>query len=70
MVGLGLFLGGVLGNLGELAAFGRVTDFIPFPPGWHAAPADLFTLSGYALFSAGILGDLRRARERRVTATS
>ncbi len=45
----GLILGAALGNLGELLAFGRVTNFIPFPPGWLASPADLCGYAGLAI---------------------
>jgi hypothetical protein len=68
MVGLGVVLGAAIGNLGELAAFGHVTDVIPFPPGFLSAPADFFALGGAALFWTEWARD--RARRRRVAASS
>jgi lipoprotein signal peptidase len=48
-VGVGLCVGGALGNVAELAAFGSVTDFIPVPPGMLASPADLAIIAGFLL---------------------
>jgi lipoprotein signal peptidase len=68
ILGFGMVLGALLGNLLELAAFGRVTDFIPFPPGSVSAPADFFAFGGYVLFCIGMWGDLlRRKRAARST---
>ena len=61
-LGAGLIVGGGLGNLAELAVFGRVTDFIPlgFPSGSMWSPADLFLLCGMVLLWIGAM----RARGR------
>jgi Signal peptidase (SPase) II len=48
-IGVGLCVGGALGNVGELAAFGSVTDFIPVPPGMLASPADVAIIAGFLL---------------------
>ena len=55
-IGAGVVVGGALGNLGELAVFGRVTDFIPMPVPQRGAvwsPADFFLIIGLALLWAG-----------------
>jgi hypothetical protein len=61
---VGLTLGGALGNIAELAAFGRVTDFIPLPPASLASPGDLclFASGAIVCFEAarGFSGALRR----------
>jgi hypothetical protein len=47
--GAGVVIGGGLGNMGELAIFGRVTDFIPLGIPFRGAvwsPADLFLAAG------------------------
>jgi lipoprotein signal peptidase len=54
--GAGVLLGGAIGNLGELAVIGHVTDFIPFPRGWLASPADLAIYLGMVL----VIGDALR----------
>jgi hypothetical protein len=61
-VGAGVVMGGSLGNLGEQAVFGRVTDFIPlgFPSGSMWSPADLLLLCGMVLLWIGAV----RARGR------
>jgi hypothetical protein len=46
---VGLTLGGALGNMSELAAFGHVTDFIPFPPSWLASAADVCMFAAAAI---------------------
>jgi signal peptidase (SPase) II len=48
---LGLWFGGALGNFGELAAHGHVTNFIPMPAGYVASPGDLCIVAGFALFT-------------------
>lgn len=69
-LGIGLWFGGALGNLGELAALGHVTNFIPFPARYVASPADLCIAAGYAIFAIGLWkgvdGARRRKREKRV----
>jgi hypothetical protein len=55
-VGAGVVMGGSLGNLGEQAVFGRVTDFIPlgFPAkGATWSPADFFLIAGLVLLWVG-----------------
>jgi hypothetical protein len=42
-LGAGVIIGGALGNMGEYAVFGRVTDFIPLGMPYHGStwsPAD------------------------------
>src|SRR3954466_11836462 len=54
--GAGVVIGGGLGNMGELAIFGRVTDFIPLGVPFRGAvwsPADLFLAAGLLLLWAG-----------------
>ena len=58
MVGLGLLLGAWLGNSGELIALGRVTDFIPFPPGHLSSPADFCLDAGLVLLAVGVPWDI------------
>jgi hypothetical protein len=66
---VGLCVGGALGNVGELAAFGSVTDFIPLPPRILASPADLAIVAGFVLVNVDsfriIRAVVRRKRERR-----
>jgi len=55
-VGAGVVIGGSLGNLGEQAVLGHVTDFIPlgFPAkGSTWSPADFFLIAGLFLLWAG-----------------
>ena len=55
-LGAGTIVGGGLGNMAELAVFGRVTDFIPlgFPfRGAVWSPADFFLMLGLVLLWAG-----------------
>jgi hypothetical protein len=55
-LGAGVVIGGGLGNLGELALFGRVTDFIPLGIPFRGAvwsPADLFLAAGLVLLWIG-----------------
>ena len=61
--GAGVVMGGSLGNLGEQAVFGHVTDFIPlgFPAeGSTWSPADFFLIAGLLLLWVGAV----RARRR------
>ena len=54
--GAGVVMGGSLGNLGEQAVFGHVTDFIPlgFPAkGATWSPADFFLIAGLVLLWVG-----------------
>ena len=54
--GAGVVMGGSLGNLGEQAVFGHVTDFIPlgFPAkGSTWSPADFFLIFGLLLLWIG-----------------
>jgi signal peptidase (SPase) II len=62
-VGAGVVMGGSLGNLGEQAVLGHVTDFIPlgFPAtGSTWSPADLFLIAGLVLLWVGAV----RARDQ------
>ena len=55
-VGAGVVMGGSLGNLGEQAVLGHVTDFIPlgFPArGSTWSPADFFLIAGLVLLWIG-----------------
>jgi lipoprotein signal peptidase len=55
-LGAGVVIGGGLGNMGELAVFGRVTDFVPLGFPFHGAvwsPADFFLAAGLVLMWAG-----------------
>jgi lipoprotein signal peptidase len=55
-VGAGVVIGGGLGNMGELAVFGRVTDFIPLGvpfPGAMWSPADFFLAAGLVVLWIG-----------------
>jgi hypothetical protein len=55
-LGAGVVIGGGLGNMGELAIFGRVTDFIPLGIPFRGAvwsPADLFLAAGLVLLWIG-----------------
>ena len=39
LVAIALLLGAALGSMGELAVYGHVTNFIPFPPDhWRRLP--------------------------------
>jgi hypothetical protein len=49
LLGVTLIYGGAIGNLGELAAVGHVTNFIPAPAGSVASPADAFVVTGIVL---------------------
>jgi lipoprotein signal peptidase len=71
MYGLGLLLGGILGNERELIAVGHVTDFIPFPPAGYSSPADFFLVAAAVLIGVGVPGEIasrRRARQQRPAA--
>lgn len=55
-LGAGVIIGGGLGNLGELAVFGRVTDFVPLGVPFRGAvwsPADFFLAGGLVLLWVG-----------------
>jgi hypothetical protein len=54
IVGVGVVVGALLGDYGELAAFGRVTDFIACPADSACAPADLFSFIGWLLFALSL----------------
>jgi Signal peptidase (SPase) II len=70
-IGIGLWFGGVLGNIGELAAHGHVTNFIPFPARYVASPADICLIVGYAIFALGLWrGITERRRRKRVALAS
>jgi hypothetical protein len=61
--GAGVVVGGSLGNLGELAVFGHVTDFIPLgipTKGATWSPADFFLVLGLVLLWAGAVQARRR----------
>jgi lipoprotein signal peptidase len=64
-LGIGLWFGGVLGNIGELAARGHVTNFIPFPARYVASPADVCLIVGYAIFALGLWKGVAEARRRK-----
>jgi lipoprotein signal peptidase len=56
--GAGVVIGGGLGNMGELAIFGRVTDFIPLGIPFRGAvwsPGDLFLAAGLVLLWIGVV---------------
>lgn len=73
-VGLGLLLGGALGNLIDRLAFGHVIDFVDMGIGtwrwyaWNVADAAVF-IGIVTLFAAALLGD-RAVRGRRRAARS
>jgi lipoprotein signal peptidase len=55
-LGAGVVIGGGLGNMAELAVFGRVTDFIPLHVPFRGAvwsPADFFLAIGLVVLWAG-----------------
>ena len=55
-LGAGVIIGGALGNMGEFAVFGRVTDFIPLGVPYRGStwsPADFFLLTGLVLLWVG-----------------
>ena len=55
-LGAGVVIGGGLGNMAELAVFGRVTDFIPLGVPYRGAvwsPADFFLALGLVLLWVG-----------------
>jgi lipoprotein signal peptidase len=55
-LGAGVVLGGGLGNMAELAVFGRVTDFIPLGVPFRGAvwsPADFFLGAGLVVLWIG-----------------
>ena len=63
-VGAGIVIGGGLGNMAELAVFGRVTDFIPLGVPYRGAvwsPADFFLAGGLAVLWAGAVRQGRTA---------
>ena len=63
-LGAGIVIGGGLGNLAELAVFGRVTDFVPLGIPYRGAvwsPADFFLAIGLAVLWAGAVGHGRAA---------
>jgi hypothetical protein len=62
-LGAGVVIGGGLGNMGELAVFGQVTDFIPIGVPFQGAvwsPGDLFLALGLVLLWIGAV----RARDQ------
>ena len=69
-LGAGVVLGGGLGNMAELAVFGRVTDFIPLGVPFRGAvwsPADFFLAVGLVLLWCGAFrhpGPERRRHRR------
>jgi hypothetical protein len=55
-LGAGVVIGAGLGNMGELAVFGRVTDFVPFGVPYRGAvwsPADFFLAAGLVVLWIG-----------------
>jgi lipoprotein signal peptidase len=63
-LGAGIVIGGGLGNMAELAVFGRVTDFIAVGLPFHGAvwsPADCFLVVGLAVLWAGAVRHARAA---------
>ncbi len=57
-LGAGVVIGGGLGNMGELAVFGRVTDFVPLGIPFRGAvwsPADFFLAAGLLLLWIGAI---------------
>jgi lipoprotein signal peptidase len=55
-LGAGVAVGGGLGNMAELAVFGRVTDFIPLGVPFRGAvwsPGDFFLVAGLVLLWIG-----------------
>jgi lipoprotein signal peptidase len=55
-LGAGVVIGGGLGNMGELAVFGRVTDFVPLNIPFRGAvwsPADFFLAAGLVVLWVG-----------------
>jgi lipoprotein signal peptidase len=69
-LGAGVVLGGGLGNMAELAVFGRVTDFVPLGVPFRGAvwsPADFLLALGLVLLWCGALrhpGPERRRHRR------
>src|SRR3954451_18883988 len=62
--GAGVLIGGGLGNMGELAVFGRVTDFIPLGIPFRGAvwsPGDFFLAAGLVLLWVGAVRARRQA---------
>jgi lipoprotein signal peptidase len=54
----GLIVGGGLGNLGELHALGRVTDFVPLGLPYRGSvwsPADFMLVTGLVLLWVGVM---------------
>ena len=69
-LGAGVVVGGGLGNLAELAVFGRVTDFIPLGVPYRGAvwsPADFFLVCGLALLWIGAVRTRRIPSEACIT---
>ncbi len=63
--GAGVVIGGGVGNMGELALFGRVTDFIPLGVPFRDAvwsPADFFLAIGLVLLWCGAFRHPRAER--------
>ena len=63
-LGAGIVIGGGLGNMAELAVFGRVTDFIPLGIPYRGAvwsPADFFLAIGLVVLWAGAVRQGRTA---------
>jgi lipoprotein signal peptidase len=63
-LGAGIVIGGGLGNMAELAVFGRVTDFIPLGVPYRGAvwsPADFFLAIGLAVLWIGAVRHGRTA---------
>ena len=63
-LGAGIVIGGGLGNMAELAVFGRVTDFIPLGVPYRGAiwsPADFFLAIGLIVLWVGAVRQARTA---------
>jgi len=63
-LGAGIVIGGGLGNMAELAVFGRVTDFVPLGIPYGGAvwsPADFFLAFGLVVLWAGAVRHERTA---------
>ena len=63
-LGAGIVIGGGLGNMAELAVFGRVTDFVPLGLPYRGAlwsPADFFLAVGLVVLWAGAARHRRTA---------
>lgn len=63
-LGAGIVIGGGLGNMAELAVFGRVTDFIPLGLPYRGtvwSPADFFLAGGLVVLWVGAVRHGRAA---------